>query len=59
MSTITTIGLDIAKSSFTVHGEDAEGHAVIRKDLKRKDVLGLFGCCGSGPRDRNGIAANR
>ena len=30
MQTITTIGLDIAKSVFQVHGIDAEGKVVIR-----------------------------
>jgi hypothetical protein len=28
MQTVTTIGPDIAKSVFQVHGVDAEGHAV-------------------------------
>ena len=31
MQTITTIGLDIAKSVFQVHGVDAEGNLVIRR----------------------------
>ncbi len=35
MKTITTIGLDIAKSVFQVHGIDAAGKVVIRKQLKR------------------------
>ena len=30
MQTITTVGLDIAKSVFQMHGVDAEGQAVIR-----------------------------
>jgi len=42
MQTITTIGLDIAKSVFQVHGVDAEGHVVIRRQLKRRYVLGFF-----------------
>jgi len=36
MQTITTIGLDIAKSVFQVHGIDAEGKVVIRRQLKRR-----------------------
>jgi transposase len=32
---ITTIGLDIAKSVFQVHGCDQNGKAVMRKQLKR------------------------
>ena len=31
MQVITTIGLDIAKSVFQVHGVDAEGNVVIRR----------------------------
>jgi transposase len=38
MQTITTIGLDIAKSVFQVHGVDAVGQVVIRKQLKRRYV---------------------
>ena len=34
MQTITTIGLDIAKSVFQVHGVDADGQVVIRRQLK-------------------------
>src|SRR5580765_6335056 len=39
MQTITTIGLDIAKSVFQVHGVDATGQVVIRRQLKRRSVL--------------------
>jgi transposase len=42
MQTITTIGLDIAKSVFQVHGVDAGGQAVIRRQLKRRQVLTFF-----------------
>ena len=42
MKTITTIGLDIAKSVFQVHGVDAQGKAVIRRQLKRRAVLAFF-----------------
>ena len=35
MQTVTTIGLDIAKSVFQVHGVDANGQVVIRRRLKR------------------------
>ena len=37
--TITTIGLDIAKSVFQVHGVDGNGQVVIRRQLKRRYVL--------------------
>ena len=42
MQTITTIGLDIAKSVFQVHGVDADGQVVIRRKLKRRYVLAFF-----------------
>jgi transposase len=42
MHTVTTIGLDIAKSVFQVHGIDAAGQVVIRRQLKRRYVLAFF-----------------
>ncbi|MET4232699.1 transposase [Bradyrhizobium sp. i1.4.4] len=42
MQMITTIGLDIAKSVFQVHGIDAAGQVVIRRQLKRRFVLSFF-----------------
>jgi transposase len=39
---IHTIGLDIAKNSFSLHGFDCEGHTVLTKDLKRGQVLAFF-----------------
>ena len=42
MHTITTIGLDIAKSVFQVHGIDAQGQVVTRRQLKRRYVLAFF-----------------
>jgi transposase len=42
MQAITTIGLDIAKSVFQVHGVDADGQLVIRRKLKRRYVLAFF-----------------
>jgi len=40
--TIMTIGLDIAKSVFQVHGVDAGGQVVVRRQLKRRYVLAFF-----------------
>ena len=37
-----TIGLDIDKSVFQVHGIDADGQVVIRRQLKRRYVLAFF-----------------
>jgi transposase len=42
MQAITTIGLDIAKSVFQVHGVDVEGNVLIRRQLKRRYVLAFF-----------------
>ena len=42
MQTITTIGLDIAKSVFQVHGVDAGGQVIVRRQLKRRYVLPFF-----------------
>lgn len=55
---IATIGLDVAKNVFQVHGADAEGRAVLRQRLRRNQVasffanlppcvVGLEACCGS------------
>ena len=42
MSEITTIGLDLAKSVFQVHGADRDGRPVLRKALRRARVLDFF-----------------
>src|ERR1700750_3276382 len=39
---ITTIGLDLAKTVFQIHGVDAQGKAVIRKALRRSQMLPFF-----------------
>ena len=40
---ITTIGLDIAKNVFQVHGIDAAEKVVVRKQLRRGQVMKFFG----------------
>src|ERR1700726_2138191 len=42
MQTVTTIGFDIAKSVFQVHGVDTIGRVVLRRQLKRRYVLAFF-----------------
>ena len=42
MQAITTIGLDIAKSVFQIHGVDAAGNVIVRRQLKRRYVLPFF-----------------
>ena len=39
---VTVIGLDIAKHVFQVHGIDAAGNVIIRRQLKRRYVLPFF-----------------
>jgi transposase len=42
MKTVTTIGLDIAKSVFQIHGIDAKGKVVVRRQLKRARVVAFI-----------------
>jgi transposase len=42
MVEVVTVGLDIAKSVFQVHGVDAGGGVVIRRQLRRAQVLPFF-----------------
>src|SRR5262245_33340643 len=42
MGEVTTIGLDLAKHVFQVHGVDAGGATVLRKQLRRAQVLAFF-----------------
>jgi transposase len=42
MQMITTVGLDIAKSVFQVHGVDAQGEVVVRRQVRRARVLTFF-----------------
>ncbi len=42
MNEITTIGIDLAKNVFQVHGVDASGKTVIRRQLRRRQVLAFF-----------------
>jgi transposase len=42
MQAVTTIGVDIAKSVFQIHGVDAAGNVIVRHQLKRRYVLPFF-----------------
>lgn len=42
MNNISVIGLDLAKNIFQVHGIDSSGKILIRKKLKRSEVLKFF-----------------
>jgi transposase len=53
MGEVSTIGLDIAKSVFQVHGVDVDGAVVMRKRISRAKLLEFFAslpaCLGKGP----------
>jgi transposase len=42
MPAITTIGLDLAKKVFHVHGVDVAGNVVVARRLRRKEVFGVL-----------------
>ena len=42
MNEVITIGVDLAKNVFQVHGVDAEGAVVVRRKLRRRQVLAFF-----------------
>ncbi|MBK5922895.1 hypothetical protein CCR90_03690 [Rhodovulum sulfidophilum] len=42
LSEIVTIGLDLAKNLFQVHGADRQGNAGLRKKLGRAQMLGVL-----------------
>ena len=39
---VTTIGLDLAKQVFQVHGVDAEGLVALKRRLRRSEVVRFF-----------------
>ncbi len=42
MSNIQTIGVDLAKNVFSIHGVDAYGECILRKTVKRNKLLDTF-----------------
>lgn len=42
MSAVTTVGLDLAKNVFQVHGIDETGKIMIRRQLRRNEVVKFF-----------------
>ena len=42
LSSITTVGLDLAKHVFQVHGVDASGRVVVAKAIRRNKLLEFF-----------------
>jgi transposase len=42
---IARVGLDIAKNVFQVNGVASDDSIVVRRQLRRHQVLAFFGCC--------------
>jgi transposase len=42
MTEVSTIGVDLAKNVFQLHGVDAEGRSVLRRQLRRSQMLEFF-----------------
>jgi hypothetical protein len=42
MKQVVTIGLDLAKRAFQVHGADAYGNPIVIQTLRRPDLLSFF-----------------
>lgn len=43
MQSIRVVGLDLAKNVFQVHGIDSVGNVIVRKQLRRREMLRFFG----------------
>jgi transposase len=41
MEKITTVGIDLAKSVFSLHGVDEAGRVVLRRTVRRDQLLGI------------------
>ena len=40
---VTTVGLDLAKNVFQVHGIDSTGRVIVRRSLRRRQMMPFFG----------------
>ena len=45
MTEVSTIGLDLAKNVFQVHGVDEAGEIVVRRQLRRSQVISFLRSC--------------
>jgi transposase len=45
MSTVITIGLDLAKSVFQIHGVDDTGRTALRRRVSRHELVSYFANC--------------
>ena len=42
MSELATVGIDLAKSVFQIHGVDENGRVLVRRQLRRSQLLAFF-----------------
>ena len=42
MSKLVTVGIDLAKSVFQIHGVDESGRVLVRRQLRRSQLLAFF-----------------
>lgn len=42
MSELATVGIDLAKSVFQIHGVDGNGLVLVRRQLRRSQLLAFF-----------------
>ena len=42
MNKLSVVGLDLAKNVFQVHGIDADGEVIVRKQLRRSEIHKYF-----------------
>jgi len=52
---VTTIGLDLAKHVFQIHGIDAAEKVVVRRQLRRSQVMAFFEAAGAVPDRHRGL----
>jgi transposase len=55
MDQIRTVGIDLAKSVFQVHGIDATGAVVLQRRLRRAHVIAFFAKLPALPRRAGGL----
>ena len=44
MNNVTTVGIDLAKNVFSVHGVNAAGRQVLRRTVRREQLGALVAC---------------
>ncbi|CAM3273234.1 hypothetical protein SPAN111604_14285 [Sphingomonas antarctica] len=42
LSSVTTVGLDLAKHVFFIHAVDVQGRVILAKEVRRRDLLSFF-----------------